>query len=877
MTTLTLESCVVDLATGDTTGARGQTRLSPQLVALLAWFAARPGEVISRERLHREVWGFHPDVVSRAADVAIRRLRARIESDPAKPRHLKSVRGEGWCFEPQQQAAQRPVSQHSPEWPATFDLMGRSDDLARLAEATRQPGLVTLHGPPGVGKSALAAHGHTGQEVRWWVPVQGLSTSNELLLAVASALRVSLPDSSEAVDALLRSIASAGTAHLVLDGADALVGVLAEMLPSWMRMVPELHILVTSREAIRVQGEVALAIGPLTPEDAQALFEARGGPSSSEAAELLVQLDGLPLAIELAAARCSVMAPKVLLERMERRFDLLTSRRRDASPHHRTLRVAIEVSWNLLSPVEQRVLGGCATFADGGTLEAIEDVLGDAVEEEMVLDVVQRLAEKSLLRPEEGRLRILRAIADFASAELDDETTRQLMQRHAEVVLRTAEPLLEGHIPAGGSGMSADLDPYLADLLLIERRFAGGVLGARATAAISPRRANMAELSPHLRRIDAARAVDGLSDDTAARLMVAQAFLLSEGQRADEASALLDALPADAPAMWRMAAEVVRTSNRVGRRDPTVVPELRDLSARLSGGPHRRWFLHTELNLAQALAATGSIAEARLHATAVIGHARAWGDRNFEGRAYLAIATFALLSHANAEAWNSGLESCRKALAAFEQQPVDRFRMFTYDVHGNLLSRLQRYEEATEAYTRGIEIARLLDAQPRMGRQLAWLATAHALQGHWDDAERELIEAEAICTAHDDVSGAALAQSRLGVIAQVQGRTTEAVHRYGLALQGMPSGLGPAGPHLHIMLCSARIEQGMVEEADRHLEIAEKGAVGFDVMTPYLELVRLHRAAGERVDGAVVERIAGPHPTNAYLQLYARIVRRPPS
>ena len=155
---------------------------------------------------------------------------------------------------------------------------------------------------------------------------------------------------------------------------------------------PNLTLLVTSRELLRISGEVEYPVPPLAEPEAVALFCARAQlEPSAEIAELCARLDSLPLAVELAAARTKALSPAQILERLSRRLDLLKGGR-DADPRQQTLRATIEWRYDLLSPEEQQLFARLSVFAGGCTLEAAEDV-ADAD-----LDTLQSLVEKSLLR-----------------------------------------------------------------------------------------------------------------------------------------------------------------------------------------------------------------------------------------------------------------------------------------------------------------------------------------------------------------------------------------------------------------------------------------------------------------------------------------------
>ena len=178
---------------------------------------------------------------------------------------------------------------------------------------------------------------------------------------------------------------------LLIDNLEQVVEPAPELSPS-LQGCPNLTLLVTSRELLRVQGEVEYEVPPLQEPEAVSLFCERSQlEPSDEIAELCRRLDSLPLAVELAAARTKALSPKQILERLSQRLDLLKGGR-DADPRQQTLRATIDWSYDLLSEEEQRLFARLSVFAGGCTLDAAEDVC------DADLDTLQSLVEKSLLR-----------------------------------------------------------------------------------------------------------------------------------------------------------------------------------------------------------------------------------------------------------------------------------------------------------------------------------------------------------------------------------------------------------------------------------------------------------------------------------------------
>ena len=323
--------------------------------------------------------------------------------------------------------------------PAT-PFLGREAELAEVLSllSSDDTRLLTLTGPGGTGKTRLALQAAAEASDAfpdgiWWVPLAPLRDPT-LVLETAAQVVGSKNGLAEHVSDKSMLCLFDNFEQVVEAGAE-----LAELLAS----CPNLDLLVTSRERLRVSGEQTYPVPPLAESDGEALFIARAravDPSftSSEAVgELCVRLDELPLALELAAARTALFSPKQLLERLSQRLDLLKGER-DADPRQQTLRATIEWSYDLLSEEEQKLFARLSIFAGGCTYEAAEEVC-DADP-----DTLQSLLDKSLLRKRESeigpRYWMLESIREYASERLEASgEAEELRSRHAEHFLALAE------------------------------------------------------------------------------------------------------------------------------------------------------------------------------------------------------------------------------------------------------------------------------------------------------------------------------------------------------------------------------------------------------------------------------------------------------
>jgi predicted ATPase len=221
---------------------------------------------------------------------------------------------------------------------------------------------------------------------------------------------------------------------LLLDNLEQVIEAAPE-LSALLASCPKLSLIVTSRELLRVQGEVEYPVSPLADADAVRLFCKRAQTEQSmEVVELCRRLDNLPLAVELAAARMKALSPAQILERVSKRLDLLQGGR-DADPRQLTLRTTIEWSYDLLSAEEQQLFRSLSVFAGGCTLEAAE-VVCDAD-----LEALQSLIEKSLVRFANERYLMLETIRDYARERLEAQGAHEAVQRHAEYFLALAEKM----------------------------------------------------------------------------------------------------------------------------------------------------------------------------------------------------------------------------------------------------------------------------------------------------------------------------------------------------------------------------------------------------------------------------------------------------
>ena len=310
-------------------------------------------------------------------------------------------------------------------------FVGREQEVTEVVSLIRDEAarLVTLAGPGGTGKTRLAleAAGELVSEFGAGVFWTGLAPVRDPALVVDTV--------AQTLGAKQELAAHIGEKQLllVLDNLEQVVESAVE-LAELLQACPNLRLLVTSRELLRVDGEVVYPVPALAEPEAVELFCARARIEPDEAvAELCGRLDNLPLALELAAARVSVLTPAQILERISQRLDLFRAGR-DADPRQQTLRATIAWSYDLLSTDEQRLFARMAVFRGGCTLDAAEQVAGADVAG------LQSLVDKSLLRHSEERFWMLETIREYAHELLKQGSEADAVRRrHADHYVALAE------------------------------------------------------------------------------------------------------------------------------------------------------------------------------------------------------------------------------------------------------------------------------------------------------------------------------------------------------------------------------------------------------------------------------------------------------
>ncbi|MGW7520639.1 ATP-binding protein [Streptomyces sp. NPDC054796] len=350
---------------------------------------------------------------------------------------------------------------------ALSGFVGRAGEVAGVCERFAEARLVTVTGVGGVGKSRLAQRSAQRLQDRfcdgvWFVELPGLRDGGLLDHTVAEALDLSDNSGRPPRSALARHLARR-EALLILDGCEHLVEECAALTAELLRRSPGLRVLATSRRPLDVAGEHLFTLAPMPEDEAVALFHARAeavlpgfaeqgahgasGAHRSPVAELCRRLDGIPLALELAAGRLRALSVEQIAQRLDDRFRLLTNSSRTALPRHRTLRTAIGWSHELCTPEERLLWARLSVFAGAFDLEAAEYLCsGGGLHADQVLPVLEELVAQSVVVRDgredatgQARYRLLDTVREYGAWWLEElGETERLRRRHRDWYLGLA-------------------------------------------------------------------------------------------------------------------------------------------------------------------------------------------------------------------------------------------------------------------------------------------------------------------------------------------------------------------------------------------------------------------------------------------------------
>jgi predicted ATPase/DNA-binding SARP family transcriptional activator len=416
-----------------------------ELLMVALYTAGRQGDSLAAYRRARDVLAHHLGV---DPGERLRRQHAAILAggeplpllEPATTPALRA----GPAPEP---AAARDDAGALPE-PLT-DLVGRDEAVTAVTALIGRRRLVTLVGPAGCGKTRLAIAAAHGRSARF-VDLTVVDRPGQLADATAAALGLGDAGTTDAVQRLIRYLRS-GPRLLVLDNCEHLTAECGTLLGRLLPACPDLRVLATSRRPLRMRGEAVWRVAPLAAEHAASLFvdlvrDQTGSPVPDEQLPLVrvlcAELDGLPLAIELAAARATALSVPDIAARLADRFTLLRNRDPQAPRHHQTLRTALDWSYGLIDEPQRALLNRVSVFRGGWSLAGAEALSQGA---ESALDLLTELVDRSLVvaeaRDGHTRYRLLETVRAYAAERLAADPVQEAAARsaHAAYCLAFAE------------------------------------------------------------------------------------------------------------------------------------------------------------------------------------------------------------------------------------------------------------------------------------------------------------------------------------------------------------------------------------------------------------------------------------------------------
>ncbi|PSL54725.1 putative ATPase [Saccharothrix carnea] len=615
---------------------------------------------------------------------------------------------------------------------AVTGLVGRDQAVRDLCELRSR--LVTLTGPGGVGKTSLALEVARRLPVPdgvWLVELAGVGRAEQVVSAVADVLGVREDASGTALVEALRG----REVLLVLDNCERLVEPVAELVSRLLRAVPGLRVLATSQEPLGLAFETVWAVPPLDLASAVTLFAARAAaaapgftvtPDNAPVVEAICRrLDGLPLAVELAATRVRGLGVTALLDRLDDRFRLLATGHRDAPARQRTLRAMIDWSWDLLGDAERIVLRRLSVHVDGCAPDAAEAVCaGGGVAADEVLDVVTRLVDRSLVvAPEhtgQPRFRLLESVADYGRERLREAGEfEEVRARHAAFYLGLAE---RADPELRASGQLAWLDRLDAD-------------------------------TANLRA-----AHDALDPAGAARLTRASTWYWFLRGRLREGRRLMTA-PDPVTAAWRAGFGVLLGE----AAEPSAITGTAGIEDRRERA-RARWFLGYVLSTVGDMPSGEELTDRALAAFEELGDR--WG---------VAAAHSDRVSQALAR---GRVDEARASAARADELFValgERWGQLKASFGLGMLAQLAGDHERAEAVHRdGLRVAEELRSWPEVSYKLSWLGRVALLRGDYAQA-RELHErARRAAAEHGFSPGEVYAETGLALGARREGRLDEA-------------------------------------------------------------------------------------------------------
>ncbi|MCO4747789.1 MAG: tetratricopeptide repeat protein [Proteobacteria bacterium] len=700
-------------------------------------------------------------------------------------------------------------------------FIGRQAELQQLAEALTRPGALTLKGPAGVGKSRLAAAAarrwiRAGHGAAYLCALAEARSVSELAQRVAEALQVPL-GRGDPVQQLGHALASRGPVVVVLDGFEHL-SECVDVVERWLGQAPEARFLVTSRVAVGLAHEQLVDVDVLGGEEARALVVSRALSrgveldDDADLAELADRLDGLPLALELAAGRLGVLSVRDVLDRLE--LKLLRSGQDD---RHGTLEAALEWSWELLQDVDHAGLTQLSVFRDGFTVEAAEAVL-ELPDGEWAVDVVERLLQQSWLFGRDGRLGMLSAVRAFTEDRLANR--RQVETRHgswyAEVQERSGL--------RGSRAWMRKLQTELDNLMAACRRAIGRRDGPVALSTLEAAWEALVMSGPVSAALPLAEALGSVVGPMEqARCGLLRGRILERAGRVPEALVMLESALQVARKRGDRALEGMVLGRMAGaclvqsRPDESTRFAERALVAHRAVGDRRsegvaRGFLG--INCRER----GDMEGARRHQEAALAIAREVGDRRTEGVALTSLGNI----HRERGNLAEGEVYYKRALDVHRAFGNRRSEGLVLGNLGNLARERGRIDEGMQLAVRALDLHNEVGSTLSTAIELGNIAALHVAQGNTTRAGEHYDRALRLARqlGHRRYEGHVLGMQ--GVLHRTRGEVDLARPLFEEAIAAARETKSRREEGVwRLRLASLEIAVGRIEQADAQLELGE--------------------------------------------------------
>ena len=443
-------------------GPDGPVHLGNKAFRVLGALIAQEGRLLTKDALFDDVWD-GTTVGEAALTSVIKELRRALGDDPKQPRFIESVYGRGYRFigiptalpYSSGNAHNEPVRSQPAVFvaptgilPSSGTLIGRTDEIATLDALLTAERVVSIVGAGGVGKTTTAIEIGRGRRTVyddgvWFVELASVATADRVAEAVAKAMQIALPSGSNALSTLIERLRSR-SCLLILDNCEHVLGAVADLVEAIEAQATGITFLTTSQEQLGIGAERVFRLSPFTDDLAAMLFITRAKaadmafePSDAEQdiiKQICQQLGGMPLAIEMAAARAPTLGCANILERLDDRFRVLGEGRRTAQPRHRTLSAALDWSFGLLNPRDATIFRRISVFVGSFSLDAAVATCVDAeVSAADVVDAIASLVAKSLLTIKSisgsTRYMLLETTRAYATIKLTEAGERNAIER----------------------------------------------------------------------------------------------------------------------------------------------------------------------------------------------------------------------------------------------------------------------------------------------------------------------------------------------------------------------------------------------------------------------------------------------------------------